>query len=768
MSKLGSILDQIDSGTVLLPEFQRGYVWNRDQVRGLMRSLYRGYPVGGLLVWETEPTTGAVRGPADGVDGVKQLLLDGQQRITSLYGIARGKPPAFFEGNDSFSGLRFNVDTEVFEFFTPTKMKGDPLWVDVTELFVKGLEPQIERLNSEPATQPKIVTYMTRLTKLRSLLEREFHAEKITGADKTLDAVVDIFNKVNSGGTKLSKGDLALAKICADWPEARSAMRGHLNTWKTADYDFSLDWLLRNINAVATGKAPFAALDGVTTTAFQQAMANAVKYVGSFLDLTAARLGLDHDRVLMGRYALPVISRLQHLNGGPIQDHTQQSRLLYWYINAALWGRFTGSTESMLAQDYEVAEKGGIDALIGALERWRGGNLSVTTHDFKAFGRGSRFYPLLYLLTRVGGAQDFGSGLALKQQMLGHLASLQVHHIFPKAQLYKAGYARGDVNAVANFCFLTQQTNLAIGKRPPEDYFVETEQAHPGALASQWIPMDQSLWKVDRYLDFLEARRELLAKAANSFLDELRAAQGAVVGTPLPRVLVQEELEEDVEYGEVRLLVDALVEQGFAPARFDWEIADPESGSVLAVAEAFWEHGLQEGLDEPVVLELDPEDANVSRMEELGYRVFTSVEALRGFVRRRSLEAAGEASTTDAETANPVGEPLSPMSGPSDEEMRKRFDSVMQEVYVRAKKEAGYTATYYLEMLHRHGALETARKLIASTSVSDGFTALWERRRLDLAVENVVLRPEFEPLFSDDEREVARRRLADYGYAPEQ
>ena len=62
MTKLGAILDQIDTGTMLLPEFQRGYVWNRDQVRGLMRSLYRGYPVGALLVWEAEAEAASVRG----------------------------------------------------------------------------------------------------------------------------------------------------------------------------------------------------------------------------------------------------------------------------------------------------------------------------------------------------------------------------------------------------------------------------------------------------------------------------------------------------------------------------------------------------------------------------------------------------------------------------------------------------------------------------------------------------------------------------------
>jgi uncharacterized protein DUF262 len=239
VTKLGAILDQIDSGTMLLPEFQRGYVWNRDQVRGLMRSLYRGYPVGGLLVWEAEAEAASVRGSASAA-GAKQLLLDGQQRVTSLYGVVRGRPPEFFEGEPAaFTGLRFNVEDETFEFFAPAKMRDDPRWVDVTSLFVKGLEQEIGKLNEQLDTQPKIVPYMTRLARLRSLLDREFHAEKITGADKTVDVVVDILNRVNSGGTKLSKGDLALAKICAQWPEARGAMRGHLTRWREAGYAFT-------------------------------------------------------------------------------------------------------------------------------------------------------------------------------------------------------------------------------------------------------------------------------------------------------------------------------------------------------------------------------------------------------------------------------------------------------------------------------------------------------------------------------------------------
>ncbi len=424
------------------------------------------------------------------------LILDGQQRITSLYGITRGRPPAFFQGDEkAFSGLRFNVEDETFEFYAPAKMRDDPRWIDVTSLFTQGLEPHIGALNAHPETQPRIVSYMERLARLRQVLERDFHEEKITGEDKTVDVVVDIFNRVNSGGTKLSKGDLALAKKCAHWPEARAAMRTHLDRWEKEGFSFNLDWLLRNMTAVATGRAEFSALDTVSVADFQKALEASARYVSQFLDVVAGRLGLDHNRVLMGRYAFPVICRLLHERGGRFADSAEADRVLYWYIHSALWGRFAGSTETVLNQDYDTATRSGVGGLISSLERWRGGNLAIDGQDFEGFGQGSRFYPLLYLLTRVHGARDFGSGLPLHSHLLGHLASLQIHHIFPKAVLYAAGYGRNQVNAVANFCFLTQDTNLAIGKRraggllprgrgkAPGRARVAVDPAGPGALA---------------------------------------------------------------------------------------------------------------------------------------------------------------------------------------------------------------------------------------------------------------------------------------------
>ncbi|MEU0242604.1 DUF262 domain-containing protein [Nocardiopsis sp. NPDC006198] len=752
MAKLSTLLDQIDSGTVLLPEFQRGYVWNQDQVRGLMLSLYRGHPVGSLLLWETSADDMAVRGGLVG-SGTHLLLLDGQQRVTSLYGVVRGRAPAFFEGNArAFTGLYFNVDTEKFRFYQANLMNGDPHWVAVTELFQNGPVSFLTRFSENPA---EARLYLERLNRLSQITEKDFPQEKITGAERTVDEVVDIFNRVNSGGTKLSKGDLALAKLCSQWPEARSSMRGALARWEEAGFSFSLDWLLRNANAVASGRALFDALEKVSTEQFQQALSGSVDHVGTFLDAVSGRLGLDHDRVLMGRAAIPVASRLLELNGGRFTDAGHRDRVLFWYVHSALWGRYAGSTETYWQQDYDTVAESGVDGLIANLERARGGSLEVHSHDFEGSTKGSRFYPLLYMLTRVKGARDFGSGLELKAELLGKLSSLQVHHVFPKRAL-RDSYERGHVNALANFCFLTQQTNLEISDRHPEEYFPEVEERHPGVLASQWIPMDPDLWKVENYLDFLAARRELLAEAADSFLSELASGSDstAEAAEPLRPVVVVAGEPDDARSMQVREMVDELLRLGYAEPELDASISDPERGQVIAVAEAFWPDGLQHGWGKPVVLELDPDQADLPRLQELGYEVFTSVDSLLGFVNRRDQDAAGES----AEEARTQGE------APADSPVTADFGRAMLSVYERGKAEAGYTASFFLGMLSELGPLGTARKLLHAPAVSDGFANLWERGRLDLTVEALVLRPEFSPLFTEEELNRARTRLEQFGH----
>ena len=444
--KVSTILDHIDSGHMALPEFQRGYVWNRDQVRGLFGSLYRRHPVGMLLVWATESKTATHRGEGPLAAGVVKLLLDGQQRMTSLYGAVRGKPPKFFDGNAAaFTGLQFHLDTETFAFYQPQKMQGDPKWIAVTELMQRGnagLGEFVARLSQQPALAQKLGEYVGRLSRLLGIVDIDLHIEEVTGADKSLDVVVEIFNQVNSGGTKLSKGDLALAKICAEWPTAHDQMKKALKGWTTSGYHFNLDWLLRSVNTALTGEAKFSFLHGKSAEEVQDGLNRAVKRIETCLDLIGGRLGLDHDRVLFGRFAIPVMVRYLDQRNGSL-DAREQDKLLFWFAQAGMWGRFSSSTESYVDQDLAAleGEDGGLDKLLDQLRLWHGVLRTEPAH-FSGWSLGARFYPVLYLLTRMGEAKDWGTGLSLKSSLLGKMSKLEMHHIFPKAQLYKLKHKR--------------------------------------------------------------------------------------------------------------------------------------------------------------------------------------------------------------------------------------------------------------------------------------------------------------------------------------
>jgi Protein of unknown function DUF262 len=742
VAKLSAILDQIDAGTMLLPEFQRGYVWNRDQVRGLMRSLCKGYPVGALLVWETDTTGQAVRGAAS-TTGTRSLLLDGQQRVTTLYGIVRGCPPTFFDGDpDAFRDLRFNVETEAFEFYGPVKMKDDPRWIDVTALFVDGTKSVFGALAAHPETRERFAEYVERVQLLRNVVERDFHIETITGVDKTVDVVVDIFNRVNSGGTKLSKGDLALARICSEWADARPTMRRNLDRWADRGLRFTPDWLLRNVNALATGRAPFSALEDVSAGEFADALYKTLHNVDHLLDLVSARLGLDHDRVLMGRYAFPVLGRLLHAGGGRFADAAEADRALCWYVHAAVRARFTGPTETMLAKDLQTADREGIDGLITSLRRARKGALMIDPQDFEGAGRGSRAYPLLYLVIRACGARDLVTG----RPVGADTGAAEVHEIFPRSLLAKAGYGRAEINAVANYAFVAPSSATALADREPGEYLATLA---PDVRASQWIP--EGPWRLDRYAQFLVARRKLLSGAANEYLGELMSGTLPAAQVVTPVVVTEETAEPDARAAQIAALVEELAGLGYARPALDEEIADAETGRVLAVAEAFWAEGLQAGQGKPVVLELDPEEADIPRLTELGCEVFTSVDALRGYVQRLGEVASGERTAISG-----LAEPEEPDADPvPDGALEKALFTLIE----RCKSEIDYHPLQLREMAHAHGALGAVRRLVNAPTPSDGFVRLWNAGRLDLTVEALVL--EFPSLFSDSELDAARRRLDD-------
>ncbi len=633
---INTILSQIDLGSYAMPVFQRGYVWNRDQVRKLMNSLYRGYPIGELLVWNTETDPEISKGDGPLTPGNVNLILDGQQRMTSLYGVIRGKAPKFFDGNaNSFTNLYFNVEDETFEFYMAAKMKTDPAWISVTELMKDGAAVFVTKKMQEDVENASFwVNHMASLTRLDGIKNINIHVETVAGPDKNIDVVVEIFNNVNSGGTKLSKGDLALAKICGEWPEAREKLKAIQKYFADKGYDFTLDWLLRCITVYLTGQPYFSILGQCSIEDVKKALPVVKDQIGDCLDRIADRLGLDHGRVLGNVF--PIVTMLGYIRyqGGKVKDIKEWDKLLYWHIHAFLWGRYAGSTESALAQDLNTIARGdGVEGLIRQLKQSRG-DLTIRPEDFWGWSTGARFYPLLYLLTRTNHSRDWGTNIELKHALLGHSSTLEVHHIFPKDLLYKAGKSKDIVNALANYAFITKDTNLEISNRPPEEYIPEYIERCPGALETHWIPMDSELWKLENYDEFLKQRRILLAEAANKLLNTLYSGEmkeDSLLESGANMVEYSKTEEEEIEGMSLW-----MEENGLNPGTINHELLD-DNGDIAAIIDLAWPQGIQYGLTEPVALLLNETAETQATVSRYGYRYYTSVDEMKAYVEKTYL-----------------------------------------------------------------------------------------------------------------------------------
>lgn len=641
---INDLLFLIDNGVLALPRFQRPYVWNRDDVKELMLSLYKEYPIGNLLIWDTVANPEDVKGAQQLSGGMNQLLLDGQQRVTTLYGVIRGKRPAFSDANPKvFLNLFFNVEKQEFAFHSPI-MQEEPLWISVTELLqAKSIFPFLRRF--EEAQQIK---YAARLERITGIVKKEFYIEELTTGNWSLDDVVTIFNKVNSGGRKLSKGDLALAKISAYWPQARDAMQSHFDEWQKNgysinDYQYKFDWLLRCINAILTGHSDFAELSSHQFTAndIQSGLKTAKKHIDSALNLFEWRLGLDHRQVLGSPNAFPAVLRL--FKKKDFSSDKARDRFLFWYVNAMFWGRYSGAVETAIRQDLQAIDNSedATNTLLDQLRHIRG-NLQVKDYDLDGFNRSDRFYSLLYMLTRVYGSRDFCKNIGLRSGLHGDEYQLELHHIFPKSKLREYGYLpQKEANAVANFTFLFQKTNRTISAKLPEDYFPRYEAMHPGVLASHWIPMEERLWKIENYREFLAVRREKLAAAANNFLDELfhgtlPVSPDAMTTQKRMTEIRPSSVESDDEDALLQQMMDWMEQTGLPRGEYGYELHDKYSERIVTLDLA-WPLGVKEGISPEAALLIDEDNETLQIASRNGFTCFTDLEQLKRHVQRDIL-----------------------------------------------------------------------------------------------------------------------------------
>lgn len=527
--KVSDLLTDIRNRELILPEFQRGYVWNRDQVREYLQSLYRGYPTGSFLIWKT-PNPGLVRGDGgrDEKGAVFQLILDGQQRLTSIYTLVEGKPPPFYDGETLFFDIYFNVETEEFRRYSKIAMKDHVEWVGVTDFLKVGIGEFLKKDGPcSPEQREFLFDYYDRLNKLDSIKSYTYYLDTL--GEREMDEAVRIFNLVNKQGTPLDKAELALSHICAIWPGARSIFRAAAAEFASAGYTFDLSFLIRVLSAVATGSGRLEPIYAIKVEAIQDAWSRAQKSLEYLVNV------LKHDghmpssgSLTSQNVVIPLVCFLAR-NGSKFDSEKQKKQFLHWMYNALIWARYSGPTETRLTQDIQALDapeptKVLLDNIIS--DR---GRLKLEGSDLHGASWRTAFWSLAHVVGRSRGAQDWVNGQPVQGNLLGKANVIEYHHIFPQSLLYapKGPYSTAlskdqqRVNEIANLAFMTSVANKEISNKKPAEYLPKVREHFPKALSQQSVPENPALWDLDRYEDFLTERREMLARDINEFLASL-------------------------------------------------------------------------------------------------------------------------------------------------------------------------------------------------------------------------------------------------------
>jgi hypothetical protein len=556
------LVGMIERGELRLPEMQRRYVWRSTRVRDLLDSLYRGYPSGAILLWETDeavPLQDFAIGQQNNPYKSTRLLLDGQQRLTSLSAVIRGEQVSV-RGRQRPIELLFNLDhpeqlsvvTEVDEeggdgeeddeltdeeadssedelqkrfdrmtFVVATrKLEQLPQWVKVTEVFKTDSDAQfLKRAGITSFEDTRYEKYSQRLARLRGVRKYVYRMD-VLERRLSYDEVTEIFVRVNSLGAKLRSSDLALAQITAKWRGALKTFQAFQFQCAKAGFDLDLGLYLKNMVAFGTGQSRFLTVGSLSIESLQQAWKDSVPGMEFALNFLKNNAGIDGPALLSSPFLLVTLGYYGHKRHYQIAEE-ESKRLRYWALAANAKGRYSrGSSETLLDQDLAtLRQNGGAEELIDRL-RLQVGRLDISAGELEGRNQRSALFKTMFLAFRADGAKDWRSNLAIALDHEGAHHRLQFHHIFPKAVL-KGSYNSREADDIANLCFISGKTNRQISDKEPTQYLPPMiEKSGNAAFEKQCIPTAQALLGVDSYKAFLEQRRELIVKRLNEFLSE--------------------------------------------------------------------------------------------------------------------------------------------------------------------------------------------------------------------------------------------------------
>ena len=571
---LSKLVEDIKMGEIGLPELQRPFIWSNAKVRDLFDSMYRGFPVGYLLFW----ANGTGNGHRQIGTGTKQaaarlLIVDGQQRLTSLYAVLKGLPVVREDYRKERICIAFRPTDQVFEV-ADAAIRRDPAFVsDISDLW-SGSAPRnrfvkefIRRLGDRaPLSDEEEDRITEALDHLYDLQNYPFTALELS---PTVDEerVADVFVRINSMGTPLKQADFILTLMSVFWDEGRSELESFCRRCRQpspdgpSPYDYFVrpdpDQLLRVSVALGFRRArlqhAYSILRGkdLDTGEFSDelrvaqfaTLESAQSYV---LDLqhwhdflkSLVRAGYRRGEMITSQvgllytYALFLLGRRDYAVG-PFELRNAIAR---WFFMTAITGRYTTSPESTMEQDLarlrEVNEAAdfvaGLDAIVADTltdDYW---NITLPNEIATSSARSPSLfahYAALNLLDARGLFSTLKVSELLDPGTDALRSAVERHHLFPKAHLARLGIkATRDTNQIANYALVEWSDNAAASDRSPAEYLPECAGRFSAEELRQmyyWHALPDG-WENMEYTCFLAERRKAIARVIRDGFATLR------------------------------------------------------------------------------------------------------------------------------------------------------------------------------------------------------------------------------------------------------
>lgn len=554
--KISTILDKIDENQLFVPAFQREYVWKRDDAKQLVDSLIKQYPTGTMLTWETNKPP-ELKGPYkyDEKQGAVRILLDGQQRITTLYLLVRGKIPPYYttpEITNDTRGLYVNVETLELEYYSQRKMEKDTRWRNITAIFQKDVRAKdiyrdLEQ-KGEVVDRAREDLIDDNMQAIQNILDRDFPEQTIP-IKASIREAIDIFYKVNASGVALTEAELALAQISGYWPQARDVFKKRLAKLAEVGFIFKLDFIVYVLLGCLyhmgsdMRKLHGSENDEKLRKVWDRLDKQVLDYVVSLLRSVAY---VDHTEEINSIYALvPIIVFCFDKAGNHLND-AEIRRMVKWFYYSQIRARYVSQLPQKLDRDLRIVleSKNPFDELLSAISEER--RLPIVAEEFEGRAISHPLFGLMRWYFKKRGAICFSTGLEIRQVM-GKKYQLENDHIFPYSKLEKIGYGKENrvkyalAQELTNRAILTQSANRTKSNSDPDGYLKNVQSRFPNALALQCVPADQTLWTLPNYELFLKSRRNLLANELNAFLEGITATEEATVPVSIEELIAEGE-----------------------------------------------------------------------------------------------------------------------------------------------------------------------------------------------------------------------------------